>query len=435
MRIRSWHSLFLLCGLLVWGAATGSAAPRMAADPLPVLPENADARSSLRDLVFGPVGDVQRSTVLTQGDGSGPVSFQPIVQGDALYLVFANRQGKGFPIAGAGTFIIKRSMRDGSFLQAKVFVQDDPGSYLRLYPDGDRTQLEAVLFNVPFQARVALPARFESLIMSPLSRIVELSRASVDWSLLLAPRQTAGDRRVADIVQTLRARLPGLRDRDDGAMDAAGRMVYIATGVAADGGGGFNCSGFAKWVVDGFFAPLAGHPMEIAPLKARNAGIARTWSTRYEEIYDPYFGLDWSRGLARSLTQERTGVAPTDAQVDVRDSQRVPYVTDAGYPVPSLQAVLYFLARERPGDAYIGSVNAASAIAPPQGIPSLRQHHHVVVLFPWFDEQGTFRVSVMERNVETSIASLERRYATEYVHLARIPTDGAFEPPRIPPAH
>jgi hypothetical protein len=172
--------------------------------------------------------------------------------------------------------------------------------------------------------------------------------------------------------------------------------------------------------------------MEIAPLKARDAGIRKTWSMRYEEIYDPYFGLDWSRGLAKTLALERTGAAVTDEQVDVRDGRRVPYVTDVGYPVPTLQAVLYFLARAQPGAVYIGSVNAPSALAVPEGIPTLRQHHHVVVLFPWFDEQGRFQVSVMERNVETSLSSLSRRYGTEYVHLVRIPTDGAFDPPRIP---
>ena len=41
---------------------------------------------------------------------------------------------RGFPLDGAGTFIIKRSLKDGSFLQAKVFVQNDPGSFLRLFP-------------------------------------------------------------------------------------------------------------------------------------------------------------------------------------------------------------------------------------------------------------------------------------------------------------
>jgi hypothetical protein len=439
MRTPCWVRLSLVLAALAAGAFSpgapaAGAAPRVLSQlPSVTLPENWEARGALSDAIFAPVRDVPRAAVLGQQTGSPKVSFFPQYQADALYLVFANQEGKGFPIDGAGTFIIKRSLRDGSFLQAKVFLQDDPGCFLRLYPDGDRTRMDTVLFNEPFQTGVPLPVSFTSLLTSPMTRIMQLTSASVDWPLLLAPAPGEGDRRIAQIVQTLRSRLPGLRDLDDGAMDASGRMVLIATGDPARPGG-FNCSGFAKWVADGFFAPLAGHAMEIAPLKARDAGIARTWSARFEEIYDPYFGLDWSRGLAKSLALARTGVMPTDAEVDVRDDQRVAYVPDVGYPVTSLQAVLYFLARAEPGVMYLGSVNAPSALAVPAGIPTLRQHHHVVVLLPWFDAQGTFTVTVMERNVETSLASLQRRYGTEYVHLVRIPTDGIFDPPPIPPA-
>jgi hypothetical protein len=53
------------------------------------------------------------------------------------------------------------------------------------------------------------------------------------------------------------------------------------------------------------------------------------------------------------------------------------------------------------------------------------------VLFPYFDPSGTFQVAVMERNLQTSLPSLLRRYGTEYVHLERVGSDGAFSPPEI----
>jgi hypothetical protein len=213
-------------------------------------------------------------------------------------------------------------------------------------------------------------------------------------------------------------------------MDTDGRMVAIATGEPA-GKGGFNCSGFAKWVVDGLYAPLAGRNTDIALLKSRNAGTSHTWASRFEEELDPWFGLDWSRGLARAIVRARTGAVPSDEEIDVRDSRRVAYVRDVGYPVPQLQYMLYFLARANPGDFYIGSVNAASALAVSEGTPTLRQHHHVIVLFPYFDARGVFQVSVMERNKETSLASLERRYGSEFVHLVHIDSEEEFAPPRI----
>ena len=432
MRTRSWLRTAFLFLLLAELAPPALAAPGLGASPA-VPRENWEARQRMQDTIFAPLNEAvsSRQTILTQS-GDGPrVLFQHDAQSDALYLVFANQEGTRYPLDGAGTYIIKRSMKDGSFVQAKIFVQDGPGSYLRLFPSGDRTKMDIFLFGEPFQVEIFLPVSFERLIIAPLSRIIDLSAASVDWRLVLAPAaRTSADERIEGMVKTLRSRLPGLRDMDDGAMDSNGRMVYIATGLPA-GKGGFNCSGFAKWVVDGLFKPLSGLDTDIAVLKSRTAGRSHTWASRFEEELDPWFGLDWSRGLARAIMQARTGAAPTDEEIDVRDSRRVPYVRDVGYPVPRLHYLLYFLARANPGDFYIGSVNAPSALAVSEGTPTLRQHHHVIVLFPYFDAQVVFQVSVMERNKETSLESLARRYAGEFVHLVHVDSEGEFALPKI----
>jgi hypothetical protein len=433
MRTLSWHRTALLLALAACaGPAFGGPSIGAAAGAPPV-PENAEARTMLRDTIFAPIGDAaaRAPLVVEQSDGE-KVSYHGEKQADALYLVFANRQGRSYPLAGTGTFIIKRSLRDGSFLHVKVFLQNDPGCYLRLFPRDDRTVMDIVLFGTPFQSDVALPVPFERVLTAPLARIMDLGSGMVDWSLVLAPAQGQEDVRLSQVVAAIRARLKGLRDRDDGAMDASGRLVAIASGLPARAGsGGFNCSGFAKWVVDGFYAPIAGMNTDIAALKSRDAMRENRWSAQLEEELDPYFGLDWSRGLARGLFRARTGSVPGDEQIDVRDAQRIPYVTDAGYPVPSLRLVLYFQARKEPGMLYLGSVNAPSSAAASEGVPSLRQHHHLVVLFPFFDERGSFQVVVMERNLETSLASLDRRYASEYVHLVRIDASGLFALPRF----
>jgi hypothetical protein len=433
MRTRSWHRAALLLALAAL-AAPAFGGPRIGAPQrLPQVPDTGEARERMRDTIFAPVGAAaaRAAALVEQSDGE-KVSYHSEKQGDALYLVFAVRQGRSYPLAGTGTFIIKRSMRDGRFIQAKVFLQNDPGCYLHLFPRDDRTVMDITLFGVPFQTGVALPASFDRLLTAPLAGIMELASGSVDWPLVLAPAQSPEDARLSQVAASVRARLPGLRDMDDGAMDAQGRLVAIATGFPAPAGrGGFNCSGFAKWVVDGLYAPRAGRVTDIALLKSRDAMRGSRWSAELEEELDPYFGLDWSRGLARSMYQVQAGAAPRDEQIDVRDAERVPYVTDAGYPVSSLRYLLYFLARADPGMLYLGSVNAPSSAAASEGVPTLRQHHHLVVLFPWFDAQGAFQVSVMERNKETSLASLGRRYAAEYVHLVRIDATGAFDLPRF----
>jgi hypothetical protein len=433
MRTLSWHRVapaFILLALCGFPGFAGSGI-RVPAT-VPALPENWEARSLLRDTIFAPVGDAARHArvIVNQSSGGGQVSFQVDAQSGALYLVFANREGRSFPVAGAGTFIIKRSLKDGSFLHAKVFVQNDPGCFLRLYPRNDRTVMDVFLSGELFLSQVVLPVSFARLLTSPLARIMDLTGNSIDWPLLLAPSRGPGDIRLAQVARAVRARLSNLRDMDDGAMDSVGRMVYIASGSPA-GAGGFNCSGFAKWIVDGFYAPLAGRNTDIAALKSRNAMRDNRWSARYEEELDPYFGLDWTRGLARSIALARTGSVLPDEDLDVRDADHVAYTRDAGYPVPRLRALLYFLARERPGTVYLGSVNAASLGASQEGTPTLRQHHHVIVLLPFFDANGDFQVVVLERNTETSLASLTRRYGKEYIHLVHLDSSGEFSLPQI----
>jgi hypothetical protein len=399
---------------------------------VPFLPDTGEARMRLRDTIFAPVGDIlaARPQIITQSFDAARVSFRVDSQSGSVYLVFAAQRDGRFPLAGSGTFIIKRSLTDGGFVQAKIFLQDDPGCYIRLFPSDDRTLMDIFLFGEPVQSNVMIPAAFPRLLTMPVARIMEMASGAVDWSLLIAPRASAEDLRVSRVAAAIRARLSGLRDMDDGAMDREGRMVYIASGAPA-GKGGFNCSGFAKWVVDGFFAPLTGRDTDIMALKSRDSMRGGKWSARYEEELDPYFGLDWTRGLARSVAQARSGSVPGDEELDVRDAEHVPYVKDVGYPVPRLRVVLYFLARKDPGAVYLGSVNAASRETSQEGIPTLRQHHHVIVLLPYFDAHGIFRVVVMERNAETSLASLDRRYAEEYVHLVRFDSSGIFAPPKI----
>jgi hypothetical protein len=436
MRTLSWSRTAAFLSLLC--AVTAARAPCSPATSLAV-PENAEARMALKEAIFGSVraAAAEPRRVIEQLGSRSKVAFEADVQEGALYLVFANQAGAGFPIAGPGTFIIKRSLKDGSLLQAKVFLQPDPGCFLRISPlaGGARTSMSLYLFGELFQRDIVVPARFEGLLTAPVSRLMQLTSGAVDWPLALPQARTAADERVARVVAALRARLARLRDVEDGAMDRDGKFVLIADGSpqrAASKGpkGGFNCSGFAKWVIDGFVQPLTGSFTDIARLSERGlASRGNRWSAPREEARDPYFGLDWTRNLARALEQARSGDLPGPEAMDVRDAEHFPYVEDVGYPVENLPTILYLLARRDPGAFYLGSVNSSPDAGAASG--GIRQHHHVVVLFPHVDERGVFRQVVMERNVETSLESVRQRYTGSYVHLVRLDSDGEFAPPAI----
>ncbi len=416
-------------------------APPASARPTPLsVPENAAARAALRGTIFGPVREAAaaKSRRVAQPGQEAPVSFAVEVQDGALFLVFATGPATGAGIARPGTFIIKRSLRDGSFVQAKVFLQADPGCYLRLVPlDPGRCRMSVFLFGQPLHQDIVVPAGFEGLLTAPFSRLVDLTRSAVDWQLILPRGPAEGDERLARVVEMVRGQLPRLGDAEDGAMDADGRFVFIADGrpqqaartlAGRPARGGFNCSGFSKWIVDGFYGPLAGTLTGVAAMKSRGTGArGNRWSEPREESRDPYFGLDWTRNLARALEAARTGGEPPAEAADVRDGVLFPYVEDVGFPVDSLQTVLYLLARRDPGAFYLGSVSSG----PGPGATGLRQHHHVVTLFPYVDAGGVFRAVVMERNAESTTASLARRYPGSMVHLVRLGSEGEFVLPSV----
>jgi hypothetical protein len=275
---------------------------------------------------------------------------------------------------------------------------------------------------------VVVAAGFEQLLFAPFSRIVEMTSAIVDWSLLLPDVRPENYTAVRTMVERARAALSSLPDAEDGAMDEDGKLVFIENLVLQEGQPGFNCSGFAKWICDGIAYERTGSYLSIEKLKEKHFDYrGHRWSARREDERDPYFGLDWSRNLAVSLLRlehPRRELDPESA--DVRDVRYTRYVEDVGFPVDDLSRILYTLAVDEPGHFYIGSVNTEFGAE-----PVLRQHVHVAVLFPYFDESGRFSITVLERNVETDIDSLAERYPGSYVHLVRVEADEAFQPPRI----
>lgn len=417
----------LLAAVLAAGGLFAS--PSLWCSPSQPFSENDEARATLRELVFSPLAEVSRAAerVIRQSDGER-VLFRVQKQNGAVYLTFTRADLVPPRLDAAGTFIIKRSAADGSFLQAKVFLQDDPGCFIRLTPRGERTSLALVLFDELYQREVVVPASFESLLTSPFSRIERLTNGAVDWQLVLPAAPSRADAALAKLASAVRQRLPGMRYADDGAMESDGRWVRISDGAPQTGRPGLNCSGFAKWFVDGFYGPLAGKLMDIASLKTRwGSSRGNSWSDRYEQERDPWFGLDWSRNLAALLAAVRgQGAAGNPERFDVRDVPGFRYVEDVGYPMANLRAILWRLERRSPGSVYLGSLNKETGAD-----PALRQHHHLAVLVPFVDSSERFQVAVFESGTETSLESVRSRFADEYIHLVRLDATGSWKPPEV----
>ena len=418
-------------------------------------PENDESRRLLSNAVAAPAYSAIETPfrIVRQLSDGRLVQFEARRAAREWYLIFRNQRGREpretYPIWGRGTWIIKKDLLTGEFLQAKIFLQDDEDSFVRLFPTADgRTRLDVHLYGRRLGEDVVIPVPFETLILSPFARIAALTDRSVPWETLFPDPDAFGYRLVEDMALDLgllpgdgreRAPYPDLIvEVDDSAVDRGGRNVYIedgrplAVGDAASDGGvlqagqtGMNCSGYVKWVAEGLYAAWAGEPgemnLDIAPLR-EPTGRHRSnpWSESRAAVgedarrnldsllRDPYFGLDWNRNLARNVEEARLGrrLGPEEkAALDTGELPGVPFRTEMGYELSDLDTALYQLAAERPGAVYLAAVNSRFEPEPdaqdPDPLP-LHQYWHVSVLAPWFDdgaeggERGRFRVAVLD---------------------------------------
>jgi hypothetical protein len=438
-----------------------------AGGPLPFdgFPESADIRSMYWSSFFSaPEQELMRRGPATVSNEFGSFRLSATRSGGYFYALATALETQAPSISAAplytrGSWILKRSSPGGTPIQAKVFLRSDPGTFIRIYPDGDRSKLDLVVYGGVLNREVPLPVPFERAFASTMADIASWTGSLVDWELF-SPSPGAY-REVRSFVDETRRRLPALRYRDDGALDAEGRPVYIATGAPQASPTGLNCSGFAAWAADGLYRPLTGRLLDPKALAARHVEARATQAAaRYETELDPFFGLDWTRNIAKALLDARYpsrthdldeadvriaafalvapgGVldsAPSGTRAAVNGSPDYlvypAYQPDLGYETAGLKALLYVLALREPGCIYLASLSRKSGGT----IPGLSRHYHVAVLAPYFEEGGEFRIAVFESDVETSVETVMARVPNDFFHLVRIRVGRDYDPPPLPDA-
>jgi len=363
---------------------------------------------------------------------------------DEVLVILARRLNNAYPDTSQGSWVVYRRLSDGQVTKVRIFPRSDPNLYLQFSPLGsDRSQMDLVAYDGYLFRAWPLSLSFDRLLTAPLNTILDAASVSFPRGYLDPDVPAYADLR--DLVAGIRQRLPDLAYRDDGAYDENGLPVLIATLQAQTGTAGLNCSGFAKWVVDGVLRPLRGGWLPIAPLKVPVDGRGSSFSIPYEESHDPFFGLDWTRNLALQAALSLGAVrkdgaaAPTLAEIEVRDNPvsmvtiRDPgrtqikpyanYLADAGFAVEGLRPLLYVQALRDPRHFYLASVNDEQGTS-----PRLRRHFHVAVLVPHFTATGRFTVSVFESATETTFEDFAARYRGQHVNLVRVGVSGSFDP-------
>lgn len=432
--------------LLAASSAAFGAEPLYGGDsPLAEAPESAELRASTwESFLAAPRDRALGFKPQVFSTEAGSFKLRPIRSEGYFYLLVSAAKGKDYPVYSQGSWVVKRSLKTGAFVQAKVFLRSDPGLFLRIYPARDRSRMDVVVYGGAVNREVPIPLPFEQVLRAPLSEIMEWTKASVDWELF-SPRPSLYAN-LRGLSAEIRRRLPGLRFADDGGIDPAGRLVLIEDGSRQAGRGGLNCSGFAEWVADGLYRPLTGSLLDPAALKERHIELrANGFNATLEDKYEPYFGLDWTRNLAQALADARSpsrrhGITESDVRLapfslfggETEAANGGPlyesypaYEEGVGYEARGLKSILYLLALREPGKLYFASMNHIDRKI------GVRRHDHVAVLLPYFEKSGEFRVDVFESAAETSLSALVGRDPREFAHLVGVAVDESFDPPSL----
>jgi hypothetical protein len=419
------------------------------------IPDDSSLRRSLVDTWFTemPGRVLNRTAVIHSLPGVGRIEVRTEQGRDEFMVVLARElrdapeSAGAFPGWAQGSWVLTRRKDDGSPVRIRIFPRSDPYTYIQFRPlSADRCLMDVVLYDAYAVRSLQIPLAFERLYVIPIEEA--FSAATVFPRRYFDPSPDLYREKRA-FIAALRGRLPELSFRDDGAIDREGRYVFINDESAQEGAGGLNCSGFAKWVVDGMLRPITGERLSIAPLKAPVGERGSSFNEPYEALRDPYFGLDWTRNLAAVAGTVLR--APSFGVLDEIEVRKVPFssvilrerqgtsiraypgfLPEAGFGFEGIHPLLYTLAIDEPDCIYLASINneigPAATPSNPRGGVRIRQHYHVAVLVPYFNEYGNFQVAVFESAEETSFNRFKTRYPGQYVNLVRIPVETVFEP-------
>jgi hypothetical protein len=424
---------FLFPGLLI-SAYTQDVPTRYIQDDSPV-------RISIKNtwLTEAPGKVLEKSPDVYTLAGGDRIQIRAEGTRDECTIILAREREGAFPGWAQGSWLLTRRKDTGRPERIRIFLRSDPYMYVQFRPLAENKSLmDVVLYDAYVVRSQPLGIPFERLLVIPVEEALKTAGA-------FFPRRYFDPdpgmyRDLRKFIGLVRQRLPELRFRDDGAIDENGRYVFINNLKAQDETGGLNCSGFAKWIVDGILRPHTGKRLSVPPLKEPFGDRGSSFSEFYERFRDPFFGLDWTRNLAGQAgfflrspdfgtleeieVQKGKFVSVIQRNRDGSSLRAYPgFLRNAGFGSEGLHPLLYTLAIDEPGFIYLASVNNETGPA-----PRMRQHFHVAVLVPYFTETGNFRIALFESAAETSFANFKVRYPGHYINLVRIPVDGVFDP-------
>jgi len=191
-----------LC-LAIAGASATAAESRAALEQFidHSFPDNSDIRAKFSTrLITAPKEQVWDFGSKVQASKAGQVLVKSVKRSDDFLVQFVNGSDGKFADCSLGSYVIERNCKTGYILQAKVFLEDDPSCYARLYPQGEGTKLDIVMYGAVVKKGLYISGLIYHILTMPFSEIVDQTDRAFDWGTVFKlGKQNATAGIVADL--------------------------------------------------------------------------------------------------------------------------------------------------------------------------------------------------------------------------------------------
>jgi hypothetical protein len=327
-------------------AAAAAAEPRAALDQFIYhsFPDNSDIRAKFSTrLITAPKEQVWAFGSNVQSSKAGQVLVKSVKRSEDFLVQFVNGRGGQFADCSLGSYVIERNCKTGYILQAKVFLEDDPSCYARLYPQGEGTKLDIVMYGAVVKKGLYISGLIYHVLTMPFSEIVNQTGRAFDWGTVFKLGQKSA---AADIVADLRSAAAASQP------EAQAPHVELASMPSP-------------------FSSAPSRPSPAAPLSDSEELVAAvSGALSFEDLLSRLSGLGLAPAEIASAT-EALGLSNDKDPLVPAAYKPFPRYADAGLPAAAVRGALYLSALGSPSSAY-ALIGAQCRI----------------IAAPTFDEQG-----------------------------------------------
>lgn len=162
------------------------------AEALRQFPDFQQVRSEfLSAVVTAPAHTALAFRPATRTTSAGVVRVSVERSGSSFYVMFQRQRGGEYPYGNTGNVIVKRDVATGFMQQIKWFLSDDGLSFITLTPRNERTFVDYVVAGSVIRSGFAVNQLVYYFFMQPFTYLHTMTRAAIDWTLVLGPADSA----------------------------------------------------------------------------------------------------------------------------------------------------------------------------------------------------------------------------------------------------